>query len=172
MVNNSVDRKLDSYGEPEGVSRGPVSKDSKFKETRETADRAAETVGLGEDVETVEAMGHVSEKTAGSRDRAGDGGGARDSSALTIEEIREKLLRTAPDERVMRSQIKNEIEREISDLKGRANKILASSKKTDYSELSSILRKIRELNGVVFGLVKTSMENIKALWLKYVHGIM
>ncbi len=72
----------------------------------------------------------------------------------------------------MRKQIESEIKKEIGYLHNKAMKMVKQPGEMNYFEMNNLMRKIRELKGILMMLVKSSVEGLKSLWLRYVHGIM
>lgn len=89
----------------------------------------------------------------------------------TTAQIKAELLKKLPSEAVLVKQIRKEIESEINILHNKAMKMLRSPAKVDYFEFANALRKIRELKGILSTLLKASVDSLKSLWLKYVHGV-
>lgn len=125
-----------------------------------------------------ESTGRVSEilgEAASENKPAGTGsnGNGDDTSAKKSQaQIKAALLKNIPSEAVLRKQIKREIEVEIGHLHKKAMKMLRSPAKVNFFELTNVLRKIRELKGLLSTLLKASFDSLKTLWLRYVHGIM
>ncbi len=133
-----------------------------------------ETVDVGE--ESAEMMGRVSEvMSENASENQGDSkGGAKKDDGVVIdpEELRKRLLQAMPARMEMRRQIEKEIRKEIDYLHKKAMKMLRSSGEVNYFEMNNIVKKIRELKGILLILVKASMESMKTLWLRFVHGVM
>lgn len=146
------------------------------KEVKEAADvgRSAyvEAVGLDESVETT---GRVSEVLSNSDEKAMDPSGASGAKSTTKVDpavIRENLLKNIPSEEVMRKQIETEIRKEIDYLHKKAIKMMTLPGKVNYFEMNNLMKKIRELKTMLMQLVKASIDGLKTLWLRFVHGIM
>ncbi len=145
------------------------------KEVKEAADfgKAAyvEAVGLDESAET---MGRVSEVLSGNKDDDKSGGNFTGAKAKAFDpaQIKAQLLTKMPSEKAMRKQIEKEIRKEIDYLHSKAMKMLRKPGDANYFEMSNILKKIRELKGLLLTLVKASVDSLKTLWLRYVHGVM
>ncbi len=87
--------------------------------------------------------------------------------------IKTELLKTVPkSESVLRKTIERKIQKEINSLHKEAMKMVNSANKANYFEMTNIVRKIRELKGILAQLAKMTYENLKVLWLRYIHGIM
>lgn len=150
----------------------PEQRDS--KEVKEAADvgRAAytEAVGLDEGAETT---GRVSEVLQKSSENDGMGPvAASKKSQVDPDKIRESLLEKLPSEAQMKREIEREIKNEIDYLHKKAIKMLHSPGRMSYFEMTNLMKKIRDLKGLLIQLVKASLDTLKALWLRYVHGIM
>lgn len=144
----------------------------KVSELAEIGRDAVETVNLVEDSET---SGRVSEVLSKTREDAGGGSAAKAQvkrQKIDPAKIREQLLKSMPGERVMRNHVEREIKREIKYLHKKAMKMLRSPHEMNYFEMSNIVKKIRDLKAVLLRLIKASVESLKTLWLRYVHGVM
>lgn len=167
---------------PENVPSG--SNESRFerkieerdsKEVKEAADvgRSAytEAIGLNESVETTGRVGEVLKKSS-----ENDGGGvqatSRKTQVMDPVQIRQNLLKNVPDESEMKRQIEREIKQEIDYLHKKAVRMLRSPGRMSYFEMTNLMKKIRDLKGLLIQLVKASLDTLKTLWLRYVHGIM
>lgn len=128
----------------------------------------------------VDTSGEVSEilREAGEHESSKAAGGAADQTVqaarqpVDLAKIREQLLQNLPGADILRKQIEKEIKKEIDYLHKRAMKMLRRPGKINYFEMNNILSKIRDLRGVLAKLIKASVESLKTLWLRYVHGIM
>lgn len=140
----------------------------------------AETVGV--DVEAVGTMGNVAEVLSEGGEaapgtgiggkQASDDKGVKAKDPVSTAQIKARLLKNLPSERLMRKQIEKEIRKEIKGLHRRAMKLARSSGGDKYFEMANIVRKMRELKDILSVLVKSSVEALKAMWLKFVHGVM
>jgi len=130
-----------------------------------------EAVGLGESVEATGKVGEVAK--AGSEQK---GGGAvattKATTAIDPDKIRARLLRNIPSEKVMKKQIEREIKKEIKYLHKKAVKLMAVPSGMSFFEVANLMRKIRELKSLLVALVKASLDSVKTLWLRFVHGVM
>lgn len=147
---------------------------SASKEVKEASIDVTSAVSIDGMEVAGEVMGNVSEAMSSSKERKGDGvksGGAK-STVVDPEEIKKKLLQNLPTEREMKGQIEKEIKKEIKYLHKRAMKMMANPGEANYFEMANMLKKIRELRGILLTLVKASFENMKTLWLRFVHGVM
>lgn len=149
------------------------------KEDREvekiTANFAGETrtevLGLDESSETND---KVSEVLSTAKDMASQGGmkgSYTSASKKEIEALRAQLLQNLPAETVMKRQVENEIRKEIKYLRKKAMGLIGGSNMS-FFEMTNLLKKIRELKGILYTLMKVSLERLKTLWLRFVHGIM
>lgn len=161
-----------------GVGSGPKIKstpDSKeVKEVAESFSGAVESMTGIEDSESAESMGHVSENAGKSRERKSSGmkSGAKKDAKAVVAQIKAGLLKNIPAEPIMRKEVEKEIRKEIDYLHSKAMKMVRDPRRSDYFELNNTLKKIRELQKILSQLLKASMEKLKTLWLRYVHGIM
>ncbi len=147
------------------------------KEVNDLKESIGQTVEGSEGMEFVEALGNVSEKVNDSI-RENQGTSVKktvktdDRKVVDPEEIKARLLKDLPNKRELKKQIVKEIQSEIKYLHKQAIKMSRKSGNVNYFEVANMLRKIRELRGILNSLVKASMDNLKALWLRFVHGIM
>lgn len=128
---------------------------------------------LGEDAES---MGHVSEgvKDTDARDLGGTSGGQTSQNPPQFDpaQLRAQLLQKAPPLNIMKKQIESEIKKEINYLHSKAMKMMRNPGEVNYFEMSNLMKKIRELKTILGALLKASVDTLKTLWLRYVHGIM
>lgn len=158
--------------ERQEVFKRPEAKDSKeIKETADLGRNAVESLGLDE--AGAEAMGNVSENAGSMKERKGDGfGGGAGAKPVDPAAIRAALLKNIPTEKVMRKQIEKEIKAEINYLHRKAMKMMRSPGQVNYFEMANIVMKIRELRKVLSTLLKASLDALKTMWLRYVHGVL
>lgn len=167
---------------PESVSSSPESKVNvktkeelkPSKEVREASDVGksayAEAVGLDESLETT---GRVSEVLSTKEGEASPTTGSQKATTkVDPAVIRANLLNNMPSEAVMKKQIEVEIKKEIDYLHKKAMKMFRSPGQVSYFEMNNVLKKIRELKGLLVALLKASFDGLKTLWLRFVHGIM
>ncbi|PIR54753.1 hypothetical protein COU74_03315 [Candidatus Peregrinibacteria bacterium CG10_big_fil_rev_8_21_14_0_10_36_19] len=122
-----------------------------------------------------EVMGNVSETLGENKENSGSGSvksGSKTQHNIDPEEFKKKLLRNLPSEKVLRITVEKEIQKEIDRLHKKAMKMMKSPGESNYHEVSNTLRKIRDLNRLMSTIFKTSLENLKTLWLRFVHGVM
>lgn len=167
---------------PENITSSPEAKvhikpkeeQRPSKEVTEASDVGkaafAEAVGMDESLETT---GKVSEvlgatKEADTTSLAGQKVTAKMDPAV----IKANLLKNMPSEAVMKKQIETEIKKEIEYLHKKAMKMFRSPGSVNYFEMNNVMKKIRELKGLLLELVKASFDGLKTLWLRFVHGIM
>lgn len=174
---------------PETISSAPrmesAPRVSEVRDSKEVKD-VSEDIGVAASVETVDAtgledsinvLGQVSETLRG---KASENQGASSGQAQSGQSgqsfdpaaIRAQLLKNLPTEPAMRRQIEKEVKKEIKYLHKKAAKLMRSTGSVNYFEMCNILKKIRELKGILMTLVKASLESMKTLWLRFVHGVM
>lgn len=170
--NYSTNRLRESSSEKARLKEELDRQDEKFTESSEVA-------GAVEAVEqSVETTGRVSEVLSEGSEVNGDSDGAnqtdpsRDSKVMSSAQIKAELLKNIPSERVMVAQVKREIEREIKYLHRKAMKMMRSPGEVNHFEMNNLVGKIRELRKLLSSLVKASVEGVKTLWLRFVHGVM
>lgn len=178
-MDNSANRVKEAFRETpndRGAKTEQLHDSKEIKDASETGRTAyVEAVGLEESVETT---GKVAEilKEGAAEDKTSQG--AKTATAqqqrkqFDPAKIRAQLLNSLPNEKVMRSQVEREIKKEIDYLHKKAMKMLRKPGDISYFEMSNIMRKIRELKGILLRLSKIAMESLKTLWLRYVHGLM
>lgn len=151
-----------------------VKEEKDAKEIKEAAvgrEAYVEAIGMGETVETTGKVSEVLEK--GHEQKIAGGVGAKAKFAVyDPAQIRANLLKNVPSEKVMKRQIEREIEKEIKYLHKKATKMLRFSGNMSYFEMSNLMKKIRELKGILMHLVKATLDILKTLWLRFVHGVM
>ncbi len=172
---NKAPENLSHHSPAEKVERKQEENIKNAKEVKEASDlgKAAyiEAVGMDESVETT---GRVSEVLSNTKEQDSSGAAAATSKkhVVTPDQIRQNLLKDLPQEPIMKRQIEKEIKKEISYLHKKAMSMLRSPGKINYFEMTNLMKKIRELKGILITLIKASFENLKTLWLRYVHGVM
>jgi hypothetical protein len=160
---------LGSIPKNESESLRNLDDSSEVKDAIKSAGGSVDAIGLNESVETT---GHVSEKLSDQTSEQGGSSGAVFKKTVDPDLIKESLLRELPTEESMRRQIESEIKKEITYLHKKALKMVASPGSLSFFEMSNLVRKIRELKGILLSLAKVSLDSLKTLWLRFVHGIM
>lgn len=149
--------------------------ENKLAEATLSVDKSAALNVVGADMESGAeslSMGNVSEGSSDSKENNGDGGAGNSGAAPTVEERKASLLSKLPlDRGVLVKQIENEISKEIDLLHDKFVQITKSNV-VDFAEASNVLRKIRELKGVLSSLIGASFDKLKDLWFIFVHRIM
>ena len=173
----SADVNLDSSHEAPSLVTAPAQKESKeVHKVKEQIGQAANIESSDTVDEGIDVVGKVSEtlsKTISEDDKRSSGStSGTQFSGMTPAQIRAHLLNNLPTETAMRKQVQKEIEKEVKYLHKKAIKLMRSSKNVSYFEMSNILKKIRELKSILVTLMKASVEQLKTLWLRFVHGIM
>lgn len=156
--------------EKNSIKTSETSKEVKEASIGKNAYR--EAVGFDEAKETT---GKVSEVLQEQGEQKGDGvsqAGGSSSKSHDPAVIRANLLKNLPDEKIMKRQIESEVKKEIDYLHKKAMKMFASPSRMSYFEMSNLMKKIRELKGILLTLAKASLDALKTLWLRFVHGIM
>ncbi|MFA6917326.1 MAG: hypothetical protein WC285_00615 [Candidatus Gracilibacteria bacterium] len=173
--NSSANRPAENLHPYGGVDHVHEAKqdDHEIKHAAEGFGTEARTEVLGLD-ESAETNDQISEVLSKRKDQSSGGGKAYASaSKKEIEALRASLLKNLPSERVMKKQVEAEIRKEIKYLRSRAMSLIKSPYSSmSFFEMSNLVRKIRELRGILYSLVKMSLERLKTLWLRFVHGIM
>ncbi len=164
--------KESGFSETTGKSSPTTPESSKeVKEASVGKNAYREAVGFDEAAETT---GKVSEVLQEQDEQKGDGTSISGSSARSHDPavIRANLLKNLPNEKVMKRQVEAEVKKEIDYLHKKAMKMFASPSRMSYFEMSNLMKKIRELKGILLTLAKASLDALKTLWLRFVHGIM
>lgn len=165
MSDNAQLRPSEVYSAQEGKSpEKSAKKDS--REVKEAVRVGKEALGTIESIESVEATGEVSEVSSAKK----EGGMQGTISGMTYAQVKAALLQNMPTEREMVKQIETQIRQEIKVLHKRAMKMVAQ--KGSFFEINNIMKKVRELRGILAMLAKASYEALKTLWLRFVHGVM
>ena len=126
-------------------------------------------------VEDSERLGEVGVEQPAEQKGDGLGGGKKDNRGvqqMTAAQIKAQLLKTAPSQATMLRQVTREIEKEIKYLNKRARKIIRKPGSVNAFELNNIVKKIRELKSLLISLAKATVDAVKTLWLRFVHGVM
>ena len=144
-----------------------LEKQEHLKEIDETS-AGIENLGLDESAESI---GHISEEASKGREKKGAAFSGRKRKPIDPQDIRNRLLKVMPTEHKMKKTIQREIEAEIDYLHKKAMRMLRNPQKMNYFEMNNIMKKIRELKGILLTLAKASYESLKSLWLRFVHGI-
>ncbi len=167
MPLENIEKKRNIVSRPEG--QRVEQKDT--REISEVSGGVSEALPSG-DLESVEAMGHVSEK-AGEKigENHAGGGKAVKVKTQTAAQVKAQLLKKSPSTPEMKREVEREIRKEIAYLHKKAMKMVRSPKKFSYFEITNVMRKIRELKGILRMIVKASVEGLKTLWLRFVHGL-
>lgn len=123
-------------------------------------------------IDTAESItGKISETLSKSKDKDGSSsGGAKKQFDPAV--LRAQLLEGAPPKKIMIQQIEKEIKKEIKYLHKKAMKMITSPGEINYFEMNNLLKKMRELKSIIKTILKASVEGVKTLWLRFVHGIM
>ncbi len=165
MSDSSQLRPSEVYSTPEGKTP-EKSTQKESREVKEAVSAGKEALEAIEGIESVEATGEVSEVNSSRKDSGKQGM----ISGMTYAQVKAALLNNIPAESKMRMQIKTEIEKEIKYLHKKAMKMVG--KRDNFFELNNVMKKIRELRGILAMLAKAGYEAMKTLWLRFVHGVM
>ncbi|MFC1655264.1 hypothetical protein ACFL3C_00155 [Patescibacteria group bacterium] len=132
-------------------------------------EKAKVSVDLGgletsEGAEAAEASSDkVSEKESKAKDQyTGAGtGGTQDQSAATI-------LKPLPPTKVMKSQVKHELKREIKDLHKKIKKVMNKKGTVEAHQLNTLMAQLRRLREMLASLAHATADLIKDLWMRFV----
>lgn len=138
----------------------------------ETASKVEALGNLAEGMESVD--GKVAETLGEDRNKTGDNktGGFVYKQKVDPAAIRAQLLQNIPDQKVMMMQVSKEIHKEIKYLHKKAMKMMRTPGEMNYFEMSNLMKKLRDLKGILSELFKASFETLKTLWLRFVHGLL
>jgi len=161
--------------ESKNSNKSPENK-GEIKETSKMHNALKDVTVLDET--SVGTIGKVSETLSETNDSdLGSGGGKGDDDDKKKKIKRKKiprkeyLLKNAPAPKIMVKQIKKEIQKEINQLNKKAMRMIISPGSTNYAEMNNTVKKLRSLKSLLKTILKSSVEGIKTMWLKFVHGI-
>jgi len=105
----------------------------------------------------------VAEKESEAKDQyAGTGaGGAQDQSIATT-------LQPLPPIKVMKSQVKYELKREIKDLHKKIKKVMNKKGAVEAHQLNTLMAQLRKLREMLACLAHATADLIKDLWMRFV----
>ncbi len=174
MATNSQINKVKEKSSLESQGKRFPQKSEANKEVQQASigkEAYKEAVELGGAVETTGKVSEVAK--AGSEQKGGSAVAAtKATTAIDPDKIKARLLRNIPSEKVMKRQIEKEIKKEIEYLHKKAVKLMAIPSGMSFFETTNLMKKIRELKGLLVSLLKASLDNVKTLWLRFVHGVM
>lgn len=148
---------------------------SASESVKKSVDTASKVEALGQIAEGMESVdGRVAETLSEDRSKIGDikAGGFVYRQKVDPTAIRAQLLQNLPDQKVMMVQVSKEIHKEIKYLHKKAMKMLRTPGEVNYFEMSNLMKKLRELKGILSDLFRASFETLKTLWLRFVHGLL
>lgn len=123
---------------------------------------------LGENLE----MGNIAENASEGRERKSDNASqAKKTQQTDPAAIRAQLLAKAPKPQLMAREVEKQLKKEINHLHGRILKMVILPGPVDYNEMNNIVKKIRKLREILKSLLKLSLDSLKTLWLRFVHGV-
>lgn len=159
---------------PSRANEAAEQRDEKLESLTAEGREAVHQTDIGaEDQDGVEAMGNVGENATSKKDKKGDGIKTSSAGSVTDQkQIKARLLKNLPTEKAMRKSIEKEIKKEIKYLHKRATKMIYSPGDVNFFEMNNLMKKIRELKDLLVTLAKASVDRLKTLWLRFVHGVM
>lgn len=81
-----------------------------------------------------------------------------------------KLINSNPSEKLMQTEVKNELNSQLRVLRKKEGRLSKNAKK--YSmELSDVWKEIRRINRIILELALLSYDKLKKLWLEVIHKI-
>lgn len=173
MVDSNVENR-----KPQSVranSERPPS-DESFQETPLNAGVNAGRILEGvDDSENAEfGLGNVSEKAGeniGEHQKSTAGKFQQFQKQMTKEEadrLKKQLLKSPPSKPLMIREIRTQVHREILQLHSKEKYY---RRKSAFAELARVVKRLRELHGILTQLLHSTAEVVRNLWLKVVHGI-
>ena len=167
-------RENTASAETSNIKKAETFKDKEVDDISEAVGGAEYVDALGESVDVSAEVSETMRKKASEDKKGGSTKGDGSAAAQTFDpaQIKAQLLKNIPSEPLMRKQIEKEIRKEIKYLHRRALKLMTSTGNVSYFEMNNMLRKIRELKGILAYLLKHSVEALKTLWLRFVHGVL
>jgi len=146
---------------PEAISTAPVAVNEANPILNETAEMVEGKVSEVAPSVRNKATGQPPTKTQ-KKDQS-----KRTDQKLTDRELlRARLLEQAPKEKLMKSEVRQVLEKEKIKLEGDIEKF---RKKKQYHHLSAALMKLRAVMREIEKLARMSIEQLKETWLKVVH---
>lgn len=136
----------------------------------ESEAKLPEAKEIAEKLEAVEIPSNVSEVTEKPSEKKRDGISPA-AKAAQVKKVKEDLLKNLPPEKVMRSEVKSAVRKEISQLERQKLRIIHNPANRDFNKLNIIVQKLRELRNIIASLAEATYEMLKNLWLRFVHGI-
>lgn len=139
-----------SEGETKEVEKTKVSVDLGGLEAVESAEEAEAP------------SGQISEKESKAKDKyAGAGGGAQvQTAAATFQPL--------PATKVMKSQVKHELTKEIKDLHKKIKKVMSRKGYVEAHQLSMLTAQLRKLREILASLAHATADLVKDLWMRFV----
>lgn len=138
------------------------------KEGKEV-EKAKVSVDLGglETAEGAEAAevspGKVTEKEAKAKDQyAGGGAGASQAKAATA------TFQPLPSPKLMKSQVKHELKKEIKDLHKKIKKVINKKGPVEAHQLNVLTAQLRKLKELLASLAHATADLIKDLWMRFI----
>lgn len=162
------ERPEDLQRAPEGAEKTDGREKQGTKEIKETSDKFTEGVsGVVEGVEFTE--GNVGEKVKEGKKVAPMGGGTTAGQTQTaVFDMSQIVL---PKIEVMRSQVSQQIKKEIVTLEKEAARMMRNPTNFSPFKLNAVVSKIRELKEILANLAYATMESLRGWWIKFVKGI-
>jgi myosin heavy subunit len=164
-----------SISRPDGIKEKTTTNKVEKVRDANVVSAAKDALEFSEAVGFVD--GKVKEVTSKSKDSKGDGptGGQTttqvDPAQAKAQRVAALLKKAPKSPKRMISEIVSGIQDEVKALEKKAKKISSNKKNTDYCQLNNTVKEIRTLKGILAQLFKTSLEGLKTLWLRFVHGI-
>lgn len=179
MVNPTAKNSAEQNSAPEAqsaVNKPSHAEDLAAKELGKTTEKfassAQEKLGGVEGNENVEFVdGEISEVMATTKEQKG-GTFPGSGTAMDPAQIKANLLKSIPSEREMRHMVEKEIKKEIKYLHRKAIRLVSAPGTMSPFEMNNIMKKIRSLRSILKDLAKASVETLKTLWLRFVHGVL
>ncbi len=101
-------------------------------------------------------------------DSHSDASGYEEKDPIVRENLRERLLKTAPAPKQMSSEVKSVLTKEKKRLE---SQIRMLSKKRSFHVLSKAIAELRAIVHQIESLAQVSLQRLQELWLKWVHQL-
>lgn len=108
-------------------------------------------------------------RETGGEDKSTIGDYSDNSSKAQIQDVKAHILSQTPPVKVMVREVRQKLQEELQEVVKLSKN---AEKEKDYHKLTTLLAKIRYLTEKIGDLKDASLDYIKKLWLKMVHGIM
>ena len=168
-TSNNQEKETQTGSSPEIEAGGAKSNTEFLNSSKDFLQGLSSIVESGDSSEISEFIeGEVTEATKEGKNKAPAGTGAK---AATVTNVKKKDA-ALPSIEIMQIQVSTKIEKEIRVLEREAAKLM-SANGANFSphKLNSVIAQIRSLREILAGLVYSTAEAIKSLWIKYIKNV-